>query len=320
MEASWTEMHPDFVHEVVTDKTALHLVRYLYAAIPEVYEVFEALPMPILQADFFRYLILLARGGIYTDIDTWALQPAVDWLPDNIDQATIGLIIGIEADPDRPDWRDWYSRRVQFCQWTIQSKPGHPILREVVATITEEALRMKRAGILTKSKMDKTVVEFTGPAIWTDIILNYFNDPKYFHIERGQKNVSYEDFTGLKDRKKVGDVAVLPITSFSPGVQQMGAEEPDHPLAFVKHEFGGKHLIPRSLYLLTKTHSHIHIRYVETRKSGFLWMIAIAIISPRRPTVNIIPPFSSRRVHFILALGEAYSNYDIMRLFAFIYF
>ena len=264
MEASWTEMHPDFVHEVVTDKTALHLVRYLYAAIPEIYEAYETLPVPILQADFFRYLILLARGGIYTDIDTWALQPAVDWLPDNIDQATIGLIIGIEADPDRPDWRDWYSRRVQFCQWTIQSKPGHPILREVVASITEEALRMKRAGILTKSKMDKTVVEFTGPAIWTDVILNYFNDPKYFHVESGQKNISYEDFTGLKDRKKVGDVAVLPITSFSPGVQQMGAEEPDHALAFVKHEFGGKHLIPRSLYLLTKTHSHIHIRYVET--------------------------------------------------------
>jgi mannosyltransferase OCH1-like enzyme len=42
----------------------------------------------------------------------------------------IGLIVGIEADPDRDDWHDWYSRRLQFCQWTLVSKPGHPILRE----------------------------------------------------------------------------------------------------------------------------------------------------------------------------------------------
>ncbi|KKA19133.1 Alpha-1,6-mannosyltransferase subunit (Och1), partial [Rasamsonia emersonii CBS 393.64] len=221
LEASWTELHPGFVHEVVTDDIAKHLIRYLYGGIPEVVEAFEALPLPVLKADFFRYLILLARGGIYADIDTQALQPATHWLPDDMDRLSVGLIIGIEADPDRPDWHDWYSRRIQFCQWTIQAKPGHPVLRDVVATITEDALRMKKAGILTKSKMDKTVVEFTGPAVWTDAIFRYFNNPEYFHFEAGARNVTYENFTGLTERKKVGDVAVLPITSFSPGVQQM---------------------------------------------------------------------------------------------------
>jgi len=39
--------------------------------------------------------------------------------------------------------------------------------------------------------------------------------------------------------KKIGDVVVLPITSFSPGVQQMGAKDYDDPMAFVKHEFEG---------------------------------------------------------------------------------
>ncbi|KAL1971024.1 hypothetical protein VTN77DRAFT_2858 [Rasamsonia byssochlamydoides] len=239
LEASWTELHPGFVHEVVTDNIAGHLIRYLYGAIPEVVEAFESMPLPVLKADFFRYLILLARGGIYTDIDTQALRPAVDWLPEDMDRLSVGLIIGIEADPDRPDWHEWYSRRIQFCQWTIQAKPGHPVLRDVVATITEDALRMKKAGILTKSKMDKTVVEFTGPAVWTDAIFRYFNNPEYFHFETGARNVTYENFTGLTERKKVGDVAVLPITSFSPGVQQMGAGEVDDPLAFVKHEFEG---------------------------------------------------------------------------------
>lgn len=242
-EASWTELHPDFVHEVVPDDTLPSLIKYLYAAVPDVYEAFEALPLAVLKADFFRYLILLARGGIYSDIDTSALQPAVDWLPRELDQSTVGLVVGIEADPDRPDWHDWYSRRIQFCQWTIQAKPGHPILRDIVANITEEALKMKKLGHLTSGKMDKTVVEFTGPGAWTDALFRYFNNPDYFNIEAGATgNITYESFTNQVEHKKVGDVVVLPITSFSPGVHQMGAGDVDDPMAFVKHNFGGKSL------------------------------------------------------------------------------
>lgn len=239
-EASWSEKHPDFVHHVVPDDTQRHLIKYLYASVPEVYEAFDALPMAVLKADFFRYLVLLALGGIYSDIDTTALKPAGEWLPDELDRSTVGLVIGIEADPDRPDWNKWYSRRIQFCQWTIQAKPGHPILRDIVATITEDALRMKRKGLLTNGKTDKTIVEFTGPGVWTDAVFRYFNNPDYFNIPAAEtRNITYEDFSNQVERKKVGDVVVLPITSFSPGVQQMGAGDVDEPMAFVLHDFGG---------------------------------------------------------------------------------
>ncbi|KAK8205528.1 alpha-1,6-mannosyltransferase Och1 [Zalaria obscura] len=237
-EASWTELHPTFIHEVITDAVAVHLIRHLYAAVPQVLEAYEALPQPVLKADFFRYLILLARGGIYTDIDTRALKSAVEWVPAEVPRSTYGLVIGIEADPDRPDWAEWYSRRIQFCQWTIQSKPGHPILRNIVATITEEALKRKKAGKLGKGAI-KSVVEFTGPAIWTDTIFNFFNDPEYFDMSTSKGNITWEQFTGITQAKKVGDVVVLPITSFSPGVGQMGAGEDDDPMAFVKHQFEG---------------------------------------------------------------------------------
>ena len=238
-EASWTEKHPGFVHEVVTDAPAVLLMRHLYASVPDVVEAYEALPLPVLKADFFRYLILLARGGIYTDIDTTALQSTTDWLPEDLPRSSIGLVVGIEADPDRDDWKDWYSRRIQFCQWTIQAKPGHPVLVDIVATITEDTLQMKRKGLLNRSKLPKSIVEFTGPAVWTDAIFNYLNNPTYFNMADG-RNVSWESFTGIESAKKIGDVVVLPITSFSPGVQQMGAKEPDDPMAFVKHEFEGK--------------------------------------------------------------------------------
>ncbi|KAI0913450.1 initiation-specific alpha-1,6-mannosyltransferase [Ustulina deusta] len=236
-EGSWSYHHPGFVHEVITDQVAVHVLRLLYAPIPEILEAYDALPEPVLKADFFRYLILLARGGIYSDIDTYALKSALDWLPDTVPQKSIGLVIGIEADPDRPDWKDWYSRRIQFCQWTIQAKPGHPVLRDIVSRITAETLERKKKGtFITK---EKSIVEFTGPAIWTDTIFDYFNDPRYFDMKRSAGEITYRNFTGMEKSKKVGDVVVLPITSFSPGVQQMGAKDYDDPMAFVKHDFEG---------------------------------------------------------------------------------
>ncbi|TVY46014.1 Initiation-specific alpha-1,6-mannosyltransferase [Lachnellula subtilissima] len=220
-EASWSEKHPGFIHEVITDQVAVHLLRHFCS-----------------QGRLFRYLILLARGGIYSDIDTYALKSATEWLPEIVPREQVGLVIGIEADPDREDWKEWYSRRIQFCQWTIQSKAGHPVLRETVAHITDETLSRKKAGTL-KGISDNKVIEFTGPAVWTDTIFNFMNDKKYFDMTTSKGNITWRDFTGMKAAKKVGDVVVLPITSFSPGVQQMGAEDVDHPLAFVKHDFEG---------------------------------------------------------------------------------
>lgn len=242
-EASWTTLHPGFVHEVVTDDVAHNLIRYLYSTVPEVLEAYEAMPIAVLKADFFRYLILLARGGIYSDIDTEALKSAGDWLPKDISPSSVGLIVGVEADPDRPDWHDWYSRRLQFCQWTIQSKPGHPVLRSIVAAITEDTLERKRNGFGTKEQLHKQIIEYTGPGRWTDTVFEYMNDKEYFKTEESLiagGNITWREFTGMKTPRKVGDMVVLPITSFSPDVGTMGAGDKDDPMAFVKHDFEGK--------------------------------------------------------------------------------
>lgn len=269
-EASWSIMHPGFVHEVVTDRNAVFLLRYLYASIPEVIEAYDALPMAVMKADFFRYLILLARGGIYTDIDTYAIKSALEWLPAAVPRASVGLVVGIEADPDREDWQEWYSRRIQLCQWTIQAKAGHPVLRNIVVAITEKVLALKDTGELRSTRsLYRQIVDLTGPAIWTDVIFSYLNDANYFRPssqeapdgKSARLNVTWEAFTHLEAPKKVGDVVVLPITCFSPGVQQMGAKEPDDPMAYVKHEFIGKvyddaPLVANERFLETRVRTH----------------------------------------------------------------
>jgi alpha 1,6-mannosyltransferase len=260
-EASWTEKHPGFVHEVITDDAAGHLINYLYASVPEVAEAYDSMPLPVLKADFFRYLILLARGGIYSDIDTTALKSAMDWLPHDFDRSTAGLVIGIEADPDREDWHKWYARRIQFCQWTIQAKPGHPVLQDIVAKITDKTLQMKKDKAFKKGQaLIKSIMDYTGPGIWTDTVFEYLNNEDYFDFSQRSTNVSYSEFFNIKEAKKIGDVIVLPITSFSPGVQQMGAGDVDDPMAFVKHEFDGMVNLPLRWSL-----TNILFRQLETR-------------------------------------------------------
>ncbi|KAJ7279099.1 nucleotide-diphospho-sugar transferase [Mycena rebaudengoi] len=230
---SWSLLNPGFTHHVLTDAAASALVHALYAAVPHVVEAYDALPLPILKADFFRYLVLLAQGGTYSDIDTTALKPLREWLPragqaevennSNSNSATVGLVVGVEADGGKvPNWRAYFTRRVQFCQWTIQAKVGHPVLRAVVANITREALRRKNttwAAAVGKEgegawalEADE-IMELTGPAVWTDVVYAYFNDARYFG--HGGSGVTWANFTGLEEGRRVGDTLVLPIASFS---------------------------------------------------------------------------------------------------------
>lgn len=233
---SWDHHGEGFVHEVLSDDVAEKIVSHLFMNVPDVIDAYKAMPENILKADFFRYLILLARGGTYSDADTELLKPIPVWIPGSLNPLNIGVTIGIEADPDRPDWAEWYARRIQFCQWTIQSKPGHPILREVVARITEKTLAKKKKGSMFDASISRgtDIMDWTGPGIWTDSVMDYFNAPT-----SPFGPTDWHNFTGLAEPKLFGDVLILPITSFSPGVDTMGSKSESDPLAFVKHHFEG---------------------------------------------------------------------------------
>lgn len=48
----------------------------------------------ILRADIFRYLMLYAFGGLWTDFDTTCVVPISKWIPSGFDQTTIDLVLG----------------------------------------------------------------------------------------------------------------------------------------------------------------------------------------------------------------------------------
>ncbi|CEP62644.1 alpha-1,6-mannosyltransferase LALA0_S06e00408g [Lachancea lanzarotensis] len=212
-ERHWGDKNPGFVHEIINDDAASALVHYMYSAIPQVVEAYELLPSANLKADFFKYLILLARGGVYADIDTDALQPVPNWIPENVSPREIGLIIGIENDASNPDWRSNYVRRLQFCNWVIQAKPGHPVVREVVARITEITLERRSEGELRMNlRNDLNIMGWTGSGIWTDVVFTYMND----YVQSGiLSKITWKEFHKLEVPKLVGDVLVFPQSSFN---------------------------------------------------------------------------------------------------------
>ncbi|ODV81846.1 glycosyltransferase family 32 protein [Suhomyces tanzawaensis NRRL Y-17324] len=239
-ESQWAWKNPGFVHELFNDDTSHTMIKHLFKQIPEVIEAFESLPEVILRMDFFRYLILFAKGGVYSDIDTYPLQPIPNWIPENVLPDELGMIISIDTDSSSPDWKSESVRRLQFCQFVIQAKPGHPILREIIANIVEDTLARKSELMsneqlrLTGSSNQRSleISKWTGSGKWTDMVMRYFND--YLQSSIFQK-ITWKEFHDLKIPKLVSDILVLPVHSFASEIEIPKDGKIDDPLAFVKH-------------------------------------------------------------------------------------
>ena len=242
-ESQWAFKNPGFVHELFNDDTAHTVIKYLYLQIPEVIETFELLPETIMKMDFFKYLILYAKGGVYADIDTFPLQPIPNWTPENVSPLDIGVILAIESDSSSPDWRKEQIHRLQFGQFVIQAKPGHPILRETIAVIVEQTRLKKLEGLAasgggplklignSNEKLLK-ISQWTGSGLWTDVVFKYFND--YIQSSVFQK-VTWKEFHKLQTPKLVSDILVLPVKSFASDIEEPKDGKIEDPLAFVKH-------------------------------------------------------------------------------------
>ncbi|KAG8877851.1 membrane-bound alpha-1,6- mannosyltransferase Initiation-specific [Tulasnella sp. 331] len=167
------------------------------------------------------------------------------------------VVIGIEVDVgDREDWHRWWPRPLQIVQWTFGAAPRHPILLDVISRVVsstahakawsddrdkrvaalQEAGRIEEANAFASVPLFDndnnggymSVMEWTGPGIFTDAVFRYL-DARY--------NVTWPALKGLERPLRVGDVMILPMTGFSPGIN--GAKGPDDPQAMVQHMFLG---------------------------------------------------------------------------------
>lgn len=214
-----------------------------------VVDAYIAMPKVILQVDYYRYIALYVKGGIYSDKDTDALKDLSSWLPidDNpkrlsynkaLDQSTgkfnskIGLIVAVEADGTlKSEYYLWFARKIQFSQWTIAAKPGHPALKMLIDRIAKNNDYWN-----AESRGENfNIMSWTGPGIFTDVVMDYINIIQSNLPE--DKQLKLSDLYALDESILVGDVLILPITSFNPSATYMGARGIHDALAFVSHHY-----------------------------------------------------------------------------------
>ncbi|KAE8849289.1 hypothetical protein HRS9122_03305 [Pyrenophora teres f. teres] len=136
--AKWQSLNPNYQYESLNKTTGDEFVQTRFGhdeAIQKVYKLIEE--DWIVRSDFLRYLALLKEGGVYTDKDTEPVVPIDEWVPLKF-RGRCNIVVGIELDKrlGLPLWKDlpW---TVQLAQFTILTKPNHPILRKAVNHVIE---------------------------------------------------------------------------------------------------------------------------------------------------------------------------------------
>lgn len=153
---TWIDLNPswDYKIEIMTDSYAQAYVQKVFKDRQDIVDAFARANKTIQRADLLRYLWLLEKGGVYSDLDARCTKPLRDWIPPRYRSST-GLVIGIEVDDYFEDRYDPDVPYIQLCQWTIMARPYHPTMTKVVDTVVRR-LQDWEAG---------DVEELTGPKV-----------------------------------------------------------------------------------------------------------------------------------------------------------
>ncbi|KAH3683623.1 hypothetical protein WICPIJ_005405 [Wickerhamomyces pijperi] len=215
---TWREpnLEQGFQHLIFDDSMALRsILKELSLVFPEIVETFYNFPKNILRYDFFRYIALMVYGGTYSDTDTRMLKPFSEW-PVYQEQFlgfpnSIGAVIGIENECDCVTWPGVVARRIQFCQWTIQAKKHHPLMKFLINRIVH--LMQNNYNVNTKvfsvrgkeydfkedpGKYYDGVMELTGPGVFTDSVFMYLNSLDTETFEMVNPNNMEEIYSKLR--------------------------------------------------------------------------------------------------------------------------
>ena len=130
----------------------------------EVFQVYQSINFSYgaARADFFRYLLMYAEGGVYLDIKSSVTRPLDDVI------ASDDLYILSKWDNQHPDWgvhRELESfGHGEYQQWHIIAVAGHPFLRGVIERVINN---IQQYNIFNEGVGRRAVLRITGPVAYT---------------------------------------------------------------------------------------------------------------------------------------------------------
>lgn len=155
MREMWRTKNPEWNLQLYDDEDIDSYIKTTWDK--DMYEFYIHLPLGVMKADLWRYLILTTHGGVYTDIDSTCIVPINEWFKDF--HGPDALVISPEKDGEQ-----------HFCQWTMYCTKEHPAMRFITKFILQNYIDN---GINTSN--EHFVHETTGPSIWTKAIKAYLN-------------------------------------------------------------------------------------------------------------------------------------------------
>lgn len=237
---SWLDKNPHMRYEVITDANEMTYVEEHYGPSgfnrPDIVQFYRSLRLPIIKADLLRYMILYAEGGVYADIDVEAIKPMHRFFPERHNEMDYDMIVGVEI--DQPQFRDHPilgQKSQSFCQWTIVSRPRHPVMLRLVENIMVWLKTVaKQQGVpLSEVELDfDQVISGTGPSAFTTALLEEMTKQT-----KRKKQISWDEFHNLDESKVVGRVLVLNVEAFCAGQGHSDSGNHNSRGALVKHHY-----------------------------------------------------------------------------------
>lgn len=162
--------NPGYTHHLYEDAEIANFIRDEYgAAMLAAYDRISP-HYPAAKADFFRYLLLYRRGGIYLDMKSTTTRPLADVLrpddrfvlahwPNRPGEPYEGWGTGDTVFPGLPEG--------EFQQWHVIAAPGHPFLAAVIEAVQDHIRRYTpwRYGVGPAGTLHTT-----GPVCYTRAI------------------------------------------------------------------------------------------------------------------------------------------------------
>ncbi|KAJ3209955.1 membrane-bound alpha-1,6- mannosyltransferase Initiation-specific [Dinochytrium kinnereticum] len=202
----WKSLNPGFTIHLYDDDDMRDLVKQVStpsnassapAEFPTALEVYDSFERSVEKADFWRYLIIYLKGGVYIDSDVAPLQPIDTWsdafdpyvvrravkegyggphqFRDNGPPANAPLLQGfvgmegyVKSDYER--MRRGFTSKIQFCQWAFAFRKGHPFLSSVILRILDEVGAERRHWRASPEALEgwrMGVLQRTGPGVWS---------------------------------------------------------------------------------------------------------------------------------------------------------
>lgn len=133
-------LNPEYEQIIYTDEQVHDYVSSNYDA--DINKAFNKLTVMTAKVDFWRYLILYQKGGIYLDIDS-TINTKIDTFLNTDDDA----LITAETNPEL------------FVQWALFFREKHPILERVIDNVVQN---------INEKKYQNDIVNTTGPGVFTN--------------------------------------------------------------------------------------------------------------------------------------------------------